>query len=350
MFRIEKKIVVAHSLRNKIISVVMALIVAAVFIAICGYNPFVVYREMLKGSFCSAYNISQMIEQMIPLLLMALGVAVCFKMQFINIGAEGQFCMGAIGATAIALFVKGLPAPVAIVLMFVVAFLSGGLWCLIAGVLKSKWRVSETLVTLMLTYVALKIVAYLQYVAWKDPDSFGMPKIANYPESLQFPTLLGVQSGWIIAVITIICAYFLLHKTRLGYEISIMGNSEKTARYAGINTRKILLITSLIGGGVCGLAGMIQACGVEHTLNASMSGGWGYIAVVIAYMAGMEPIPITVVSFLFSILLQGSDYMQISIQIPTAAGSVIQGIILLFVLAGEFFVSYRIVRVKKAEK
>lgn len=342
MLRIEKK-TDTKLLHQRIISVIIALAVAGIVIGICGYNPFVVYKEMLVGSFSGAYYVQQTIQKTIPLLIMGLGVAVCFKMNFINIGADGQFYVGAAAATYVALNVSGPPSAVTLLLMFVVAFLAGGIWCLVAGFLKSKWGVSETLVTLMLNYIAIKLVSYLQYVRWKDPNSFGFPKIANYPAALQLKNVFGVHAGWIIAIILTILVWFLLHRVKLGYEISVMGANERTARYAGMNTTKIILLTSLIGGGICGLAGLIQAAGVEHTLNDQMGNAMGYTAIVIAYMARMEPVAILIVSFLFSILLQGGAYMEISMQIPSATGDVIQGIILLFILGSEFFSRYRII-------
>lgn len=343
MLRIERK-ETGNIRLQKIVSVLIALAVAGIVIGICGYNPLVVYREMLAGSFGSMYFFQQTIQKTIPLLIMGLGVAICFKMNFINIGAEGQFYIGAVAATYVALNVHGLPAWITLAIMFAAAFLAGGIWCLVAGVMKSQWGVSETLVTLMLNYIAMKLVSYLQYVLWKDPNSFGFPKIANYPIELQLPRVFGVQAGWIAAVLLTVLVWFLLHRSKLGYEIAVMGANERTARYAGMNTRKILLLTSLIGGGICGLAGLIQASGVEHTLNDQMGNGMGYTAIAIAYMAQMEPPAILIVSFLFAILLQGGAYMQVSMQIPSATGDVIQGIILLFILGGEFFYNYRIVR------
>lgn len=345
MLRIERR-TDSKYLLQRIVSLLIALAVAGAVIAFCGYDPVVIYREMLAGSFSSAYYVCQTVQKTIPLLIMGLGVAVCFKMNFINIGAEGQFYMGAVAATYVALNVSGPPPAATLLLMFAAAFLAGGCWCLIAGFLKSKWGVSETLVTLMLNYVAVKLVSYLQYVLWKDPKSFGFPKIANYPAELQLKSVLGVHAGWIIAACLTVLVWFLLHRSKLGYEISVMGANERTARYAGMNAKKILLLTSLIGGGVCGLAGLIQAAGVERTLNDQMGGGMGYTAIAIAYMSRMEPPVILVVAFLFSILLQGGAYMQISMQIPSATGDVIQGIILLFILGSEFFSGYRVVRVR----
>ena len=231
-------------------------------------------------------------------------------------------------------------------LMFVVAFVAGGVWCLIAALLKSKWGVSETLVTLMLNYVAIKLVSYLQYVVWKDPNAYGQPKIANYAKELWFTNVLGIHYGWIIALVLLALVWFLLRRSKLGYEIAIMGANQRTARYAGMNTIKVLLLSSLIGGGICGLAGLIQACGMEHTLNDQMGNSMGYTAACIAYMAQMSPMAVLVIAFMFAILFQGSAFMQIAMQIPAATGDVIQGIILLFILGGEFFSTYRIVWTK----
>ena len=347
MLRIEKK-TSDHPILQRIISVAAALVVAGIVIAICGYNPFVVYKNMLVGSFGSAYYVRQTIQKIIPLLVMGLGVSVCFKMNFINIGADGQFYMGAIAATYVALhYTEGMPAWAATLLMFVVAFVAGGVWCLIAGALKSQWGVSETLVTLMLNYIAIKLVSYLQYVLWKDPNAYGQPKIANYPKELQFTSVLGIHYGWIIAVVLLVMMWFLLRRSKLGYEIAVLGANQQTARYAGMSTRKVLLLTCVIGGGICGLAGLIQAAGMEHTLNDQMGNSMGYTAACIAYMAQMNPAAVRVFAFMFAVLFQGSAFMQIAMQIPAATGDVIQGIILLFILGGEFFSAYRIVLDRK---
>lgn len=327
----------------KIGSIILALLIAGLIIAILGYNPFVVYPQMIVGTLGSKYCVTQTIMKMIPLLVMGLGVSICFKMRFINIGAEGQFFMGAVGATYVALNHGAIPFGVTMVLMFLAAFLCGGLWCLIAGMLKIKLGVNETLVTLMLNYVAVKTVSYLQYVAWKDPEAYGYPRIANYAKELQFHKVLGVHTGWIIAVVLTVLVTILIRRTKLGFEISVLGENRVTARYAGMKTTGIEIVAIVLGGGLCGLAGYIQCAGVEHTMNDAMSAGMGFTAIVIAYMAKMDPVLMVVVSALFAILIQGGSFIQTSMQIPAAASDVMQGIILLFVLGSEFFNNYRIV-------
>ncbi len=345
MLRFEKRNT-KSPLYQRILFILLALVIAGIVIGLCGYNPFVVYREMLRGSLSSSYYLQKTIQKTIPFLIMGLGIAVCFKMNFINIGAEGQYFMGAVGATYAALFIPGVPMGMRLVLMFLFAFVCGGIWCMIAGILREKWGVSETLVTLMLNYVALKLVSYLQRSRWKDPKGMGFPKIANFPDPLRLGNLLGIPVTWILAVVITVFVYLLLHRTRMGYEIAVMGVNPKTARYAGIHTKKLILLTSLLGGGICGLSGMIQASAVEGTLNDSM-GGMGYTAIAIAYMAHMEPVPLVIVSFLFAILVQGGAFMEISMQIPSASGDVIQGVILLIILGSEVFSHYKVTLVGK---
>ena len=305
-----------------------------------GYDPIQVYYEMVQGALNSPYRVQETVVKAVPLVIMALGVAVCFKLNFSNIGTEGQFYMGAIAATYVALF---LPVPPAarLPLMFVAAFLAGGLYCLIPAFFKLRWRVSETLVTLMMNYIAAKLVSYLQYGPWKNPKAYGFPKIANFPAEALLPKVCGVHIGWIVALALAAIVYVMLSRSKFGYEIQVMGENKVTARYAGMNTTKITVLTVLIGGGLCGLAGMIQAAGVERTLNDQLASGLCFTAIVVAWMAKLNPLAIVPAGFFFAVLLQGGAYIQSALQVPAAAAEVVQGVILLFVLASEFFIRYK---------
>lgn len=225
--------------------------------------------------------------------------------------------------------------------MFVAAFIAGGIYCLIPALLKIKWRVSETLVTLMFNYIAAKLVAYLQYGPWKDPMAYGFPKIANFPKVARLPEVFGMHIGWIVALVLAAGVYLLLNRSKFGYEVQVMGENKVTARYAGMNATKITVLTVIIGGGLCGLAGMIQAAGVERTLNASLANGLCFTAIVVAYLAKLNPIAIVPAGFFFAVLLQGGSYIQSALQVPSTVAEVVQGVILLFVLASEFFIRYR---------
>lgn len=343
MLRIVKKAETdpRRAMFQRIAFMLLSLVAAALVILLLGYNPILVYREMVVGSLSNAYRVQETVAKAIPLVIMGLGVAVCFKLNFNNIGTEGQFYMGAMAAAYVALFMN-IPDGLRLPLMFVASFLFGGLYCLIAALLKIKWKVSETLVTLMLNYVASKLVAYLQYGPWKDPMAFGFPKIADFPKIARLPKLFGVHIGWIIALVLAAIIYLLMNRSKFGYEVQVMGLNKVTARYAGMNSVKITILAVLIGGGLCGMAGMIQAAGIERTLNDQLAaGGICFTAIVVAWLAKLNPVAIVPAGFFFAVLLQGGAYIQSALQVPSTAAEVVQGVILLFVLASEFFISYK---------
>jgi simple sugar transport system permease protein len=233
--------------------------------------------------------------------------------------------------------------------MMVMGILFGGLTCLIPALLKAKWTTSETLVTLMLNYVAQKFITYLQYGPWKDPHGIGFPKIADFSQNAILPFVFKIHSGWIITIVLVFIVWFIIKRTKLGYEIDVLGESQATARYAGMNVTAVLIIAAVLSGGLCGMAGAIQASAIEQSLSDQIAGGIGFTAVITTWLARMSPPAALVVCFLFSMLIQGGNYLQASMSIPSAITSVIQAVIIFFVIGGEFFLRYRIVfgRAKK---
>jgi len=324
-------------------AVLLSLVFAALVIFIFGYNPIKIYAKMIEGSFFTPFRIQETIHKAIPLIILSLGVSVAFRMKFWNIGAEGQFYMGAVAASWVALNFGDLPMLVLIPLMFIVAFITGGLWSLVPAFLKIKCGASETLVTLMMNYIAIKFVTYLQIGPWKDPNAGGFAKIAKFTSNAVIPKVGGVHLGWIIALALAALVYFLIKYTKLGYEISVLGENMDTARYAGMNVAKIIILAVLISGGICGIAGMIQASAVERSLSDQLSAGLGFTAVITAWLSQLSAPVIVIVSFLFSVMLQGGAYIQTALQVPAAVAEIIQGIILFFVLGSEFFMQYKIV-------
>ena len=202
----------------------------------------------------------------------------------------------------------------------------------------------------MLNYIAIKWITFLQYGPWKDPDGGGFPKIVAFTKNAILPNLGGIHCGWLITLVLTLLVYLLLKKTKLGYEIDVLGESEATARYAGMNVPVIVIIAMMISGGLCGLAGVMQASAVERSLSEQISGGLGFTAVITTWLAGLSPPVIVLVSFLFSMLLQGGIFLQSSLQIPAAISQVLQGIIIFFVLGSEFFLRYKVNWVSKAIK
>lgn len=327
----------------RIMAVIFALIAAAVIMACIGYNPFEIYGKIIEGSLNSGYRIKETLNKTIPLTVLSLGVAVAFKMKFWNIGAEGQFYMGAFGASLIAFSCSNLPAIALLPLMMLSSIVFGGLWAVVPAVLKSKFSTSETLVTLMLNYIAIKWISYLQYGPWKDPKAIGFPKIATFTDAAVLPSVFGVHVGWIIALVLVLIIHYMINYSKLGYEISVLGESETTARYAGMSVTKIMIISIFISGGLCGIAGMMQASAIEHSLSEQLSGGLGFTAVITTWLARLSAPTIVVVSFLFSMLLQGGAYLQSALKIPSAVAEVLQAVIIFFVLGSEFFIRYSLV-------
>ncbi len=228
------------------------------------------------------------------------------------------------------------------------AFVFGGIWALIPALIKAKFTTSETLVTLMMNYIAISFISYLQYGPWKDPESLGAAKIARFSDNAILPKVFGIHAGWIIMLALVVVMTILLKYTKLGYQIDVLGESETTARYAGMNTLKIMIIAVLLSGGLCGVAGFMQASAVEKSITDQMSGGLGFTAVITAWLAKLKPPVIVVVSFAFSMLLQSGKALQV-MGIPSSITEVLQGVIIFFVLGSEFFINYKI-SFRKADK
>jgi len=328
-------------------AVAAALIVSGILILCLGFNPITMYAKMVMGAVGKPALFKLTVKKCIPLLIMSLGVSVAFKMKFWNIGAEGQFYMGAFGATWLWLTFPTLQSYILLPLMMLAAIVTGGLWALIPAILKHKLGTSETLVTLMLNYIAIKIITYLSIGPWRDPRR-GQNEIFKYLSNAQLPEVFGVHIGWIIALVLVVVFHIMMKYTKFGYEIAVLGENAQTARYAGMNVTKILIVAVLISGGVCGLAGMIEATGVSHRLADNISGGLGFTAVITAWLAKLSAPMIFAASFLFAVLLQGGSMLTV-MGLSSATAEVIQGIILFFVLASEFFASYKIVITKKED-
>lgn len=327
----------------RLLAVLLALAAGGLFILCLGYNPVTIYGTILSGAVRSPMAVQATVKIVIPLLITSLGVTLAFKMRFWNIGAEGQIIMGAIFASYFALFHADWNHWVLLAVMALTGILGGALWGLIPAFFKARYGTNETLFTLMLNYIALYLVSWLQDGPWRDPGSQGFGKIARFEKNAALNKVLGVHCGWIIALILIVVVYIYLRYTKQGYEISVVGESQETARYAGMNVRKILLRTMALSGGVCGLGGMIQATGADSTLTMGVAGGVGFTAIIVAWLAQLNPMIIMVVSALFGILEKGSSVAQSNFGLSTDCADVLQGIILFFILGCEFFIRYRFV-------
>lgn len=326
-----------------ILAVVLSIVFAGIILLIFGLNPLNIFQEIIMGSVGTGLRIKQTIIKAIPLIIASMGIIVAFKMKFWNIGAEGQITMGALGATWVALNLgESLPQPLMLLLMMIAAAICGGIWAFIPAIFKAKMGTNETIFTLMMNYVAIKFVTYLQYGPWMDPAANGFPRIATFSENAVLPSIAGVHIGWILALIITAFVYFLINYTKTGYEIAVVGESLETARYAGMNISKVIVVAMLISGGLCGIVGMVQASGIEKTLVAGIANNYGFTAIITAWLAKLNPISTLIVCVVFAMLIQGGEYIQIALGVPSAVSDVVQGLILFFVLGSEFFMRYRI--------
>ncbi len=336
---------------------------AAVLIAaliICGFiiffitdlNPFKVYISMFKGNFGTTRRIWQLLRDMAMLLCIGLGLAPAFKMRFWNIGAEGQILAGGLATAACMIYLNSLPNYLLLIIMFVTSIIAGALWGLIPTIFKAKFNTNETLFTLMMNYVAIQLTSY--FVAlWENPYGSNTVGIINPATKAGWlPSVFGQQSFLNVAIVLLLTVimYFYLKYSKQGYEISVVGESENTARYAGINVKKVIIRTMLISGAVCGLAGFLAVSGASHTISTSTAGGKGFTAIIVTWLAKFNPVVMILITFIITFLDRGAVQIASDFNLNEYVSNIITGIILFFILGSEFFINYKIIfRSKKQE-
>ena len=332
-----------------LLGVVAALVFCAILILVMGGNPLDAYGRLVKGAFGSSQKIATTLIKAIPLMLCGLCVSVAFKMRLMTIGAEGQMTIGCLAASGIALFVP-IEGPNKLVVMLLAGFLAGGIWAIISVLPKVYLGVSEIIVTLLMNYVAILFSEYFIYGPWRDPNGDNMPFSAPFEANAKLPELFpGVHQGLLVALIAAVLLFIILKHTVWGYQLKVIGESQNAARYAGMNIRRNILITMLISGGLAGLAGVCEVSGTVGILKTGVSNDAGYTAIIIAYLSKFNPLLVALVSVLFGGLQAGSYSMQL-VGLPVQIVPLLQGAILLFVLAAEYLTEYKIVRVRKEGK
>jgi len=326
-------------------SVVVALVSGAPMLYLIGVDPWTAYRAMVWAAFGDLYGLSETLVKATPLLLLGLGVGLAFRLGFWNIGAEGQFYLGAVGGTWFALFASAWPAIILQPLMLLMGFVAGAVWALLPAALRLYARTNEIITTLMLNYIAMLWVDFLVYGPWKDPQAFGFPFTPPLPQAARLPTLAGsrVHLGLLLGLVAAVILALLLWRTRLGYELRIIGWSSEAARYAGMPIARVTAIVMSLSGGLAGLAGLCEVAGVQGRIQHGLSPAYGYTAIIVAWLARLNPWGTIVVSVLLGGLLVGSDMLQIAMGLPIAMAYLFQGLILFSVLGLEVFARYRVV-------
>ena len=323
-------------------SFVLAILIGALIFLLLGHSPFQGYATILDGSLGKATVFRQTVRIAVPLLGTALAIAPCFKMRFWNIGAEGQITAGAVGASWLALFcADSIPGPVLLVLMAALGALFGGLWALVPAFFKARWGTNETLFTLMMNYIMIGIVRWLQGGPWEGRP--GSQIIPEFADSALLPRVFGIHCGWIIVLVLTVLMFLYMKYTKQGYEIAVVGESENTARYAGMNVAKVVMRTMFLSGALSGLVGFIVVSGADGTLHAEVAAGVGFTAITVAWLAQLNPFAMIAISFLLGVLEKGSDTLQTRMEVPASISDIITGVFLFCMLGCEFFINYRLI-------
>ena len=326
-------------------AILLALIVCAlVTMLLTGENPISIYGTIFYGAFGTARKSWVTFQNLAVLLGISLAVTPAFKMRFWNIGAEGQVLMGGL-ATAMVMVKCGasLPTPVLFLVMFLTSVIAGGLWGFIPAVFKAYWNTNETLFTLMMNYVATSIVACMTNILRGKASSLG--KLNMSTQVGWFPQFMGQRYNINILIVMILMfvMFFYLKYSKQGYEITVVGESENTARYAGINVKWVTIRTMIISGAICGLVGFLIVAGRDQTISTTSAGGNGFTAIIVAWLAKFNTFYMALISFLLIFLSKGAAEIASAYSLNDYAASIIEGVILFFILGSEFFINYKMI-------
>ena len=330
-------------------AILIALIIGGILIAVVGGNPFASYAHIARASFGSVGVFSDTLVKATPLIMVGLACSLAFRMRLWNIGAEGQFFLGAFGASAVVL-IPLLPAETSpwifIPVMILAGLLMGALWGFIPGFLKARYNVNEIISTLMLNYIAVQWNNYFIFAIWTEggfqmsrvfPHTAWLPRLTDLADQFPFFRGLTTHFGLILALIAVVVVWFILYRSRWGYEIRLIGDNPNAARYAGINIGRNTILVMMLSGALAGLAGMSEITGVVHRLQGAISPGYGFTGIIVAWLAKLNPFAVVLVSVLFGALILAGREIQ-----PSGIPKMIQGIILVCLIASEIFMRYRL--------
>ena len=335
----------------RIVALILSLIVCAgVIYALVKMNPLHVYQAIWDGALGTERRVWQTLRDTMVLLCISIGLAPAFKMRFWNIGAEGQILIGGACAAAAMIYAGDAMSPVLLlIVMFIASAVGGMIWGIIPAVFKAYWNTNETLFTLMLNYVAMQVVTYC-IVFWENPKGSNTVGIINQATQAGWlPELFGQRYGWNILIVMIftVVMFIYLKYSKQGYEIAVVGESENTARYAGIHVKRVIIRTMAISGAICGIAGFVIVSGASHTISTMTADGRGFTAIIVAWLSKFNTFIMLAVSFGIVFMQQGAVQIASQYGLNENASDVILGIILFFLIGAEFFINYRLERTKK---
>ena len=335
-----------HAWAIRGIALLLALLVCSLLtILVTGENPLQIFATIYKGSFGSARRTWLLCQNIAMLLCVSLAITPAFRMRCWNLGGDGQMLMGCLATTACMILLGGkLPNWALIALMTLASVVAGAIWAAIPAFFKAKWNTNETLFTLMMNYIATQLVAFF-IIVWEVPKGAGKIGIINQSSEAGWLPVIGNSKYLLnILIVAVICAvmYLYLNYSKHGYEISVVGESERTARYVGIKVERVIIRTMLVSGAVCGIAGMLLVGGTEHTLTTTITASRGFTAVMVSWLAKFNPIWMIFTSFLLVFLQRGSGQIASDFGLSASFSDILTGVILFFIIGSEFFINYQL--------
>jgi simple sugar transport system permease protein len=342
--RAERSTLIA--IASPLIAIALTLVTMSILFAVLGKNPISALNIYFIEPLTDPYTLGEIVVKATPLVMIAIGLSLCYLANVWNIGAEGQFMMGAVCGSWLAVVTNGTDAgPWVLPAMLVLGTLGGALYALIPAICKVRFGANEILTSLMLVYIADLIMDYLVRGPWRDPTGMNFPTTASFDPVATVPTLLDgsrLHAGSIAALIVVLLASVMLGRTIKGFEIRVVGAAPRAARFAGFSSNRLVLFTFVVSGALAGLAGIIEVAGPVGVLQPGISPGYGFTAIIVAFLGRLNPVGILIAGLFLALTFIGGEGAQISMKIPLDLTKVVQGILLFYVLACDSMILYRI--------
>jgi simple sugar transport system permease protein len=330
------------SLASPLIALVLALVVGGIIFALIGINPGKGLYTYFVQPLTAVWSIKDLIVKMTPLLLIGVGLAICYLANTWNIGAEGQFALGGIFAAFIPVYFPHAGGPAIVIAMLLLGILGGMLWAAIPAALKVRFGTSEILTSLMLVYIAQLLLDWVARSPWRDPLGHNFPNSRPFSPDQMLPSILGTRLNFYIAIVVAIAAWFMLKNMLTGFQIRVLGQAPRAGAFAGFSQSRMILLAFLISGALAGLAGAADVMGPLGQLKISISPGYGFTAIIVAFLGRLNPLGIIASSFVLALSLIGGQQVQIQFHVSSQFANVFQGVLMLLVLATDTLIFYRI--------
>ncbi|MER2555042.1 MAG: ABC transporter permease [Thauera sp.] len=330
---------------SPLLAVALMLAGGLVVFAALGKDPLDGFRVFFLNPVKDLHAISELLLKATPLMLCAIGLAIGFRANVWNIGAEGQFMLGAVAAAGVALHFGDSGRALVLPAMVVAGALGGAAWAAIPALLRTRFNASEILVSLMLVYVAQLFVSWLVFGPWKDPDGFNFPQTRMFGEAALMPALVEgtrLHFGFMIALAALVAGYAFLNRSHAGFRMRVAGEALEAARYAGFSTTRMIWVGLLLGGAAAGLAGMGEVAGPMGQLTDKVGSGYGFAAIIVAFVGRLNAFGILLASLLMALLYIGGEQAQQYLNLPNSISMVFQGMLLFFLLGADVFIDYRL--------